>query len=84
MKMKKYMVYLDDGKDCYKLAVPAKDEDAAKKYIRGNGEVVAIKDITNDCPISAEKVGQALYNAGFGDIEMDLITRTLQQVGIAK
>lgn len=44
--MKKYMVYMDDGRDCFKAAIPAANEKAARKYVEGNGEVVAIKDVT--------------------------------------
>ena len=52
--MKKYMVYLDDGRDCYKVAVPAANEKAARKYVEGNGEVIAVKDISEDYPISLD------------------------------
>lgn len=69
------MVYLDDGRDCYKVAVPAANEKAARKYVEGNGEVIAVKDITDDYPISLDKVVQALRNAQFGQTEIDLITR---------
>lgn len=82
MKMKKYMVYLDDNTDCYKLAIPAKDEKTAREYVQGNGEVIAVKEVTNDYPISADKVAQALQNAGFGKYEMDFITRALQEINI--
>ena len=41
--MKKYMVYLDDGKDCFKAAIPAANEKAARKYVEGNGEVIAAR-----------------------------------------
>ena len=58
--MKKYMVYMDDGRDCFKVAVPANNEKAARKYVEGNGEVIAVKDITEDFPISLDKVAQAL------------------------
>lgn len=37
--MKKYMVYMDDGRDCFKVAVPAMNEKEARKYVEGNGEV---------------------------------------------
>lgn len=84
MTMKKYMVYLDDGDNVYKVAIPAKDEKAAREYVKGNGEVIAVKDITNDCSISAEKVGEALKKAGFGETEMDLITRALHQINICE
>ncbi len=80
--MKKYMIYLDDGKDVYKLAIPATNEKKAREYVRGNGEVIAIKDITSDCPISVDKVTQALLKSNFGQIEIDLITRALQEINI--
>jgi hypothetical protein len=31
--MKKYMVYMDDGRDCFKAAIPAPNEKAARKYV---------------------------------------------------
>lgn len=78
------MVYLDDGKDCFKAAIPATNEKAARKYVEGNGEVIAVKDITEDFPISLDKVAQALKNAQFGQIEIDLITRCLSFNDIAE
>lgn len=81
--MKKYMVYMDDGKNCFKIAVPAKNEKMAREYVKGNGEIIAVKDITEDFPISAEKVASALMSANFGEIEIDLITRCLQMNNIA-
>ncbi len=84
MKIKKYMVYLDDGKDCYKLAIPAKDEKAAHEYVQDNGEVIAVKEVTNDYSISADKVAQALQNAGFSKYEMDFITRSLREINICE
>ena len=44
----KYLVYLDDGKDIYKLAVPAVSKEAAKAWCFGNGEVIAVKDVTSE------------------------------------
>ena len=82
--MKKYMVYLDDGRHCFKAAIPAANEKAARKYVEGNGEVIAVKDITEDFPISLDKVAQALKNAQFGQIEIDLITRCLSFNDIAE
>lgn len=57
---------------------------AARKYVEGNGEVIAIKDVTQDFPISLDKVVQALKNAQFGQIEIDLITRCLSFNDIAE
>lgn len=82
--MKKYMVYMDDGRDCFKVAVPAINEKAARKYVEGNGEVVAVKDITEDYPISLDKVVNALKVANFGQIEINLISRCLSFNDIAE
>lgn len=82
--MKKYMVYIDDGKNCFKVAVPAKSEKEACKYVEGNGEVIAVKDITEDFPISLDKVAEALKHANFGETEIDLITRCLSFNDIAE
>lgn len=84
MKMKKFLVYLDDGKDVFKCAIPAKDEKAAREYVQGNGEVIAVKEVTNDYSISVDKVAQALKNANFGQIEIDYITRALSEINICE
>lgn len=81
--MKKYIVYVDDGSDCYKIAVPAISKNAAKEYAKGNGEVIAVKDITDDYPISLDKVIDALMAAKFGQTEIDLIARCLKINDIA-
>lgn len=82
--MKKYIVYMDDGKSCFKIAVPAKNEKTAREYVKGNGEIIAVKDVTEEFPISAEKVANALLSAHFGEIEIDLITRCLQMNNITE
>ena len=82
--MKKYMVYLDDGYDCYKVAVPAESEKAARAYADGNGEIIAIKDVTDDYPISLNKVAVALKAASFGKHEIDYIVRSLNACKIGE
>ena len=82
--MKKYIVYMDDGRDCFKVAVPAVSEKAVRKYVEGNGEVVAVKDVTKDFPINLDKVVQALKSAQFGQIEIDFISRCLYFNDIAE
>ena len=82
--MKKYMVYMDDGKNCFKIAVPAKNEKSAIEYVKGNGEIIAVKDVTEEFPISTEKVAKALLSDHFGEIEIDLITRWLQMNNITE
>lgn len=81
--MKKYMVYFEDSENVYKAAIPAKDQKDAADYVKGNGEIIAVKDVTDQFPISLDKVADALQRAGFGEYEMDLITRTLSRMNIA-
>ena len=81
--LKKYMVYIDDGSDCLKVAVLAINEDAAKEYVKGNGEVIAVKDVTEDYKISINKVWTALKKEEFCEAEIDFITRWLAFTGIA-
>lgn len=82
--MKKYMVYLDDGKNCFKTAIPATNEKTARQYVEGNGEIIAVKDITEDYPISLDKLELALKNAQFGKTEIELISRCLSFNDIAE
>lgn len=82
MTFRKYLIYMDDGQDCFKAPVPAENEQAARRYVNGNGEVIAVKDITDDCPISSNKVSTALRNAGFGQTEIMLIIRALEETDI--
>lgn len=84
MKLKKYLVYLDDGNDVYKIAVPAETEKAARKFCEGNGEVIAVKDITAETPIFVEAVVEALKMRNFGETEISIIMRTLTSTGIAE
>lgn len=81
---RKYMVYLDDGEGVYKVAIAAICEESAALSCKGNGEVIAIKDVTEDYPINADKVSKALENAGFGSFEIDYICRALRELGIAE
>ena len=76
---KHYVVYLDDGKNAYKVNVPAENEKKAREYVQGNGEVIAIRkgERTASEPISLEMIGNALARANFGQMEIDLITRAL-------
>ena len=80
----KYLVYLDDGKNVYKIAIAAVCEDSARIKCSGNGEIIAIKDVTKDNPIYIDKVAKALKDAEFGENEIDWICRTLTEFGIAE
>lgn len=80
-KMNIYNVILDYD-DPISVIVPAKSEKDAREYVDGNGEIVAIKDVTEQYPISGNKVMTALENAGFGEKEQDVIRRALDFCGL--
>lgn len=78
-----YTVYMDYGDDCYKVTVPAENETAAMQYVAGNGEVIAVKkaplqDIDIDC------LAETLARGGWGQMEIDVITRALTQCGLKR
>ena len=78
--MKKYMVYLEDRENVYKIAVPADSEQEAIEFCLGNGDLVAVKDVTEEYQISEDKITKALLNAGFGRIETDFVIRALYKI----
>ena len=78
------MVYLDDGHDCFKTAIPAESEEAARKYVEGNGEIVAIKEVTELYKIDAGYVADALKKDNFNNYAIDFIVRALQRTGICE
>ena len=77
-----YDVYIDDGMNCSKIIVPAESETKAREYVKGNGEVVAIRkdpiaqDIDTDC------LAQTLKDNGWGQVEISIIVRALEYVGL--
>jgi len=82
-KMTVYSVYMDDSYDTYKVTVPAESKKAAMKYVEGNGEVVAIKESELQ-DIDIECLATTLRNNGWGQMEVDVITRTLIQCGLER
>lgn len=82
--LKKYMVYMDDGRDVFKVPVPAASKKEAEQYVQGNGEVISIKDVTNEYTPSIEYITAALRQYSFGEAEIGFITRTLSMTGIAQ
>ena len=78
--MNVYDLYMDDGHNTFKVTVPAFSKKDAKEYVQGNGEVVAIKpselqDIDLNC------LADTLKRSGWGQQEIDVITRALAQIG---
>ena len=80
--MRKYMVYLEDRDNVYRLAIPAQDQQDAIEWSRGNGDLVAVKDVTGDYSIRSEEVADALMKYGFSRTEVDFLVRALDRIGM--
>ena len=81
--MNVYDLYMDDGHNTFKVTVPAFSKKDAKEYVQGNGEVVPIKpselqDIDLNC------LADTLKRSGWGQQEIDVITRALAQIGLER
>ena len=83
-ELKKYMVYMDDGRDVFKVPVPAASKKEAEQYVQGNGEIISIKDVTNEYTPSLKYITDVLRGYRFGEAEIGFITRTLSMTGIAQ
>ena len=68
-----YEILIDDGTRVYKHHGIYRNEKDARKSAEGNGEVIKIKDVTEDTPLSGDKIFTALRNAGFGQNEANAI-----------
>ena len=78
-----YDLYMDDGHSTFKVTVPAFSKKDAKEYVQGNGDVVAVKpselqDIDLNC------LADTLKRSGWGQKEVDIITRALAQIGLER
>lgn len=83
-KMTVYDVYLDAGRDALKVTVPAESQKAAEQYVQGNGEIVAIRKNPDIQDIDLRCLADTLSRDGWGQMEIDIITRALVQVGLER
>ena len=81
-KFNVYTVYIDDGEHIYKEITPAENADAAEEYWKGNGAVVAA--IEEETRVEIQGLADILTEAGASQKSIDLITRTIEAVGLAK
>lgn len=81
---KVYDVYMDDGRDVFKVVIPAESKQAATKAVAGNGEVVKIRENTTVQNIDCNFLADTLRKDGWGDTEIQVITRTLAAVGLER
>ena len=82
-KLNVYTVYVDDGHDALKITVPAENKKDAERYVEGSGEVIAVKDSELQ-DIDLGCLTATLRREGWGQMEIDVITRTLQRVGLER
>ena len=86
-KLNVYKVYVEDREDVYKILVPATDVKDAESYVEGNGDIIKTvkadpeKDVTDIC---IEALANTLSRGGWGQAEIDVITRTLIRVGLSR
>ena len=78
-----YTVYMDDNDDCYKVTVPAENAADAIQYLDGHGEVIAVKEAPLQ-NIDLECLAETLTRACWGQMEIDVITRTLEMCGLQR
>jgi hypothetical protein len=77
--MKKlYKVIFEDRDNVYREYIPADNETSAEAYVHGNGDIISIKDVTEDFPINLDHLSKTLSRAGYGRPEMDAIIRIMQ------
>lgn len=81
---KVYDVYMDDGRDVFKVVIPAESKQAATKAVSGNGEVVKIRENATVQNIDCNVLADTLRKDGWGDTEIQVITRTLAAVGLER
>ena len=77
--VKLYKVIFEDRDNVYREYIPAQNVKEAAAYVAGNGDIVATQEVTEDFPISLDKLRDALAAAQFGAVEQDLIIRMLQK-----
>jgi len=84
MVYNRYFVYVDDGDDdsAMKIAVPQVSVEAAMDYCEGAGDIVAVKDVSDEFHFDELRVAEALENGGFSEIEIRFLTRALQDIGM--
>lgn len=80
--MKAYEMIIDSGETVFKCVRPAKDIKQLKYIYGGNGEMVRIKDVTEEYGIDLDYLRDVLLGkqiGHFGKVEIDLIIAIMQR-----
>lgn len=80
-KMRKYMVYIDDKDYVFKTAIPAYSEQDARNYASGNGEIIMVKDVTDEYPMLSLDIS-VFTSQGYSEHEADFFVRALRRIGM--
>ena len=82
-KLTVYNVYLEDSSNVYRVTVPAENKKAAEKYVEGNGDIVTTREAELQ-DIDLNYLANYLTAGGWGQMEIDVITRALQYCGLER
>ena len=77
--MKLFEAIVDDGQDVFKVFETAKDEKDFKDIYGGNGEIVRLKDVSENYEINVEELYNALVREGYNKIQALIITRCVEE-----
>lgn len=81
-KINVYEVYLEDNSGVSKIHVPAFTKKEAEQYVSGNGEIIAVKKLSDKYQIVTEGLSKALKNDDWNDREIEVLTRLIRMVGL--
>ena len=84
MEFRKFFVYIDDGTSACRIPVSADSMESAEKYVKGNGDVIIIRDVTSEYEIMAHDVAKALLNSGMDESKVVFILTALLQTRVVK
>ena len=82
VKMKIFNVYLDDGRNVFKVRVPAFDEKQAIDYCDEGGEVIAVSEETEFPYVLCSWLAEQLKKTDMNADEQLLITRIVENCGL--
>ena len=74
-----FELIIDDGSNVFKVYETAKNKSEAEKSAQGNGEIVRIKDVTDEYPISTERL-QNVLDSNFGKVESHIICQMVAKL----
>lgn len=82
VKMKIFNVYLDNGRDVFKVRVPAFDEKQAIDYCDEGGEVIAVREETEIPYVCCHWLAEELRKTDMTAERQLLIARIVENCGL--